>query len=64
VVRHVLTHLDWDLVPMQWDLPEGLSASETRRLLAALPAGRWVADEALAGVGVPAPVRKLLASPD
>jgi A/G-specific adenine glycosylase len=63
VVRHVLTHLDWDLVPLQWVLPESVSAQDTQPLLATLPTGRWVADEELASVGVPAPVRKLLALP-
>ncbi|MDP2007852.1 MAG: A/G-specific adenine glycosylase [Rubrivivax sp.] len=54
-VEHALTHFDWTLRPLRWNLPPhaGLPAD--------LPDGRWLRlDEALA-MGLPAPVRKLLA---
>jgi len=53
--RHVLTHFDWHLQVLHWHRPPGATES--------LPAdeGRWFSrDEALA-LGLPAPVRKLLA---
>ena len=54
-IEHALTHFDWTLQPMAWQLPA------RARLPAGLPAGRWTRrDEALA-LGLPAPLRKLLA---
>jgi len=54
-VEHALTHLDWTLQPLRWTLPARVSPP------AELPEGRWLLlDEALA-MGLPAPVRKLLA---
>ncbi|RQP23328.1 A/G-specific adenine glycosylase [Piscinibacter terrae] len=56
---HVLTHLDWRLHPIRWTLPVKAKAEQVTQ---ALPAGRWFTlDEALAA-GVPAPLRKLLAT--
>ena len=61
--KHVLTHLDWLLTPLLWRLPEQIPAAQRRMVEASLPMGRWVAvDEALA-MGLPAPIRKLLAGP-
>jgi A/G-specific adenine glycosylase len=60
---HVLTHLDWRLHPLRWSLPERTSQKRVQQVTDALPAGRWVPrDEALA-LGLPAPLRKLLAQP-
>ena len=57
---HVLTHLDWRLHPIRWNLPSKAQADQVTQ---ALPAGRWFTlDQALAA-GVPAPLRKLLATP-
>jgi A/G-specific adenine glycosylase len=57
---HVLTHLDWRLHPIRWTLPPKAKAEQVTQVL---PAGRWFTlDEALAA-GVPAPLRKLLATP-
>jgi A/G-specific adenine glycosylase len=57
---HVLTHLDWRLHPIRWTLPAKTKAEQVTQVL---PAGRWFTlDEALAA-GVPAPLRKLLATP-
>ena len=59
---HVLTHFDWHLQPLRWTLPAATSAREVARLTAAWPEGRWFAiDEALA-LGLPAPLRKRLAT--
>ena len=56
-VQHALTHFDWTLHPLRWQWG-GRRAPDA----AQLPAGRWVAlDEALA-LGLPAPVRRLLAA--
>ena len=61
--KHVLTHLDWLLKPLLWRLPEALTAAQLMAVEQVLPAGRWVLrDDALA-LGLPAPIRKLLAGP-
>jgi A/G-specific adenine glycosylase len=58
----VLTHFDWTLQPLRWTLPARAAAASLLRIESDLPAGRWFTlDEALA-VGLPAPVRKLLAA--
>ena len=60
--KHVLTHFDWHLQPLRWTLPATASARRRRALLARLADGRWFdVDEALA-LGLPAPLRKRLAS--
>jgi A/G-specific adenine glycosylase len=57
---HVLTHLDWTLHPLRWQLPERLGAAQRRQIEALWPSGRWFEpDEALAA-GLPSPLRKLL----
>ncbi len=51
--RHVLTHFDWQLQVLRWRQPPGVAE--------ALAGGQWFRfDEALA-LGLPAPVRKLIA---
>ena len=58
---HALTHFDWTLQPLCWRLPAGIEAAWLRRLEGSLPVGRWVGcDEALS-MGLPAPVRRLIA---
>lgn len=58
---HVLTHLDWTLQPLHWPLPARLDTAAQRGLNERWPEGRWFGlDEALA-LGIPAPLRKLLA---
>ena len=54
-IDHALTHFDWRLRPYRADLAR-LPAD------GALDAGRWVAHADLAGVALPAPLRRLLAS--
>jgi len=55
VIEHALTHFDWTLQPHVWTLPPGVA------LPAGLPPGRWVTEEEALAMGLPAPVRKLLA---
>jgi len=57
---HVLTHLDWTLEPLRWQLPARLSAARLIAVEAALPAGRWFARTEALQAGLPAPVRRLL----
>ena len=57
---HVLTHLDWTLHPVRWNLPADMDEAKARAIVATWPTGRWFTrDEALAA-GLPAPLRKLL----
>jgi A/G-specific adenine glycosylase len=57
---HVLTHLDWTLHPIRWELPARTAVVRVEAITAAWPGGRWFGlDEALA-LGLPAPLRKLL----
>lgn len=60
-IRHALTHFDWTLTPLQWRLPAALGASERHRVESELGDGRWFAGAELAAIGLPAPVRVLLA---
>ena len=61
-IVHVLTHLDWTLQPLRWQLPARLGARRVDALTAQLPAGRWVDRPQALQMGLPAPVRKLLAA--
>ena len=61
-IDHALTHFDWHLEPWQHRLPPRLSAARRAALEAALPAGRWFTLEQALQLGLPAPVRKLLAA--
>ncbi|MDO9092035.1 MAG: A/G-specific adenine glycosylase [Rubrivivax sp.] len=56
-VQHALTHFDWTLHPLRWLWGAGAAPQPP-----VLPTGRWCTlDEALA-LGLPAPVRRLLAA--
>ena len=59
---HVLTHLDWELHPMRWTLPAQLPRDCVQKVVDALPAGRWFAQDEALSIGVPAPLRRLLES--
>jgi len=59
-IEHALTHFDWRLQPLRWQLPARLSARRLVELTAALPAGRWVQAAEALQMGLPAPLRKLL----
>lgn len=57
---HVLTHFDWTLHPVRWDLPARTGATRIDQIVAAWPAGRWFSRAEALELGLPAPVRKLL----
>jgi A/G-specific adenine glycosylase len=59
-IEHALTHFDWTLQPLRWDLPRRLAVARLERLEASLPAGRWVTRDEALGAGLPSPVRRLL----
>jgi A/G-specific adenine glycosylase len=59
---HVLTHFDWHLQPARWTFPPRTAAQTLASLLARWPEGRWFAPEAALALGLPAPLRKRLAS--
>jgi A/G-specific adenine glycosylase len=60
VIDHALTHFDWRLQPLRWQLPAQLSAARLEALTAQLPPGRWLSLEQALQLGLPAPLRKLL----
>lgn len=57
---HVLTHLDWALHPVRWNLPACTSRKAVDAITATLPAGDWFTLDSALALGLPAPVRKLL----
>jgi A/G-specific adenine glycosylase len=59
-IEHTLTHFDWTLQPLRWQLPLRLSAARLAAVTAPLPPGRWVGLEQALQMGLPAPLRKLL----
>ena len=61
-IRHALTHFDWQLQPLRWDLPSRL-AGATRDAIASRLGGRWVGDADALRMSLPAPVRQLLSEP-
>ncbi|WP_235823872.1 A/G-specific adenine glycosylase [Azohydromonas sediminis] len=64
-IEHALTHFDWELQPLHHTLPARLAASRRdaveQALRAAAGPGRWVEHEQALSLGLPAPVRRLLA---
>ena len=62
VIDHALTHFDWQLQPVRWLLPTRLGATRVQALAGALPPGRWVDRAEAQQMGLPAPLRKLLAA--
>jgi len=57
---HVLTHLDWTLHPLRWELPSRTPKKQASAITASLPAGGWFTLEEALAMGLPAPLRKLL----
>ncbi|MEP7295151.1 MAG: A/G-specific adenine glycosylase [Burkholderiales bacterium] len=57
---HVLTHLDWTLHPVRWNIPARTAAASVERITGAWPAGRWFSLAEALAAGLPAPLRKLL----
>jgi A/G-specific adenine glycosylase len=62
VIRHALTHFDWHLRPLRWELP-ARTATATRQAIAKGLAGRWVSSADALRMSLPAPVRQLLNKP-
>jgi A/G-specific adenine glycosylase len=60
-IDHALTHFDWHLAPWRHALPE-VTPSGIASIEAALPAGGWYVPQQALAMGLPAPIRKLLAS--
>ena len=59
---HTLTHLDWTLHPVHWRLPDRSPPAWVGALVADWPAGSWMALPEARAAGLPAPLRRLLAS--
>ena len=59
-IEHALTHFDWSLQPLRWQLPARLGARHLDAVTASLGDGRWVGTDAALDMGVPAPLRRLL----
>ena len=63
-IDHALTHFDWHLRPLRWQLPAKLSAAQRKQLEARLPGpARWFSLQQALALGLPAPVRRLLEGP-
>jgi A/G-specific adenine glycosylase len=62
LIRHALTHFDWHLRPLRWELP-ARTATATREAIADGLAGRWVSNADALRMSLPAPVRQLLNEP-
>jgi A/G-specific adenine glycosylase len=62
-IVHALSHFDWTLDPLRWDLPASTNARALRSVVAQIGGDTrwWPAADALA-LSLPAPVRKLLTS--
>ena len=58
---HTLTHLDWTLHPLRLTLPARTGAARVAQIVERWPAGRWFNVAQALAVGLPAPLRKLLA---
>jgi A/G-specific adenine glycosylase len=62
VIEHALTHFDWTLQPLRWQLPARLCAARVQAVTDSLPDGRWFGTAQALQMGLPAPLRKLLTS--
>lgn len=62
IFTHVLTHLDWTLQPVRWTLPADTAQRSVDAITATLGPGQWVTPAAALAMGLPAPLRKLLAT--
>jgi A/G-specific adenine glycosylase len=59
-IDHALTHFDWHLQPLRWDLPARTAASTRARIAAQWDGARWLARRDALSMSLPSPVRKLL----
>jgi A/G-specific adenine glycosylase len=57
-IRHALTHFEWTLHTLAWELP---ADSPVPPVLQALDPGCWVSADRARSMGLPAPLKKLLA---
>ncbi len=57
-IQHALTHFEWTLHTLAWQLP---ARAEVPDALKAWPASRWVGLDEARAMGLPAPLKKLLA---
>jgi A/G-specific adenine glycosylase len=60
VIHHALTHFDWRLQPLRWELPARTGAAVRARIAESLGTTRWLALPDALAMSLPAPVRKLL----
>ena len=61
-IDHALTHFDWHLQPLRWDLPARTGASMRARIAAHWDAARWIGQSDALSMSLPSPVRKLLSA--
>ncbi|MCW5661808.1 MAG: A/G-specific adenine glycosylase [Burkholderiaceae bacterium] len=61
-IAHALTHFDWQLRPLRWDLPARTDAAARERIAASLGPARWLPLNDALAMSLPSPVRKLLNS--
>jgi A/G-specific adenine glycosylase len=61
-IEHTLTHFDWTLSPWRWRLPMRGASAVHEQIASRWPTGRWYTPEEALALGLPAPMRKLLAS--
>ncbi|MFO1298645.1 MAG: NUDIX domain-containing protein, partial [Rubrivivax sp.] len=59
--KHALTHFDWMLQPVHWQWPARAKAPAAAAL-AALGEGRWFEPDEALEQGLPAPIRRVLAT--
>lgn len=61
-IDHALTHFDWQLLPLRWDLPARTGETTRARIAASLGAARWLQVADALSMSLPSPVRKLLSN--
>jgi A/G-specific adenine glycosylase len=63
-IDHALTHFDWRLQPLRWDLPARTAAATRERIASGLGTARWLPLSEALQMSLPSPVRKLLSNGD
>ena len=59
-IDHALTHFDWHLQPLRWELAARTGAATRARIAATWSGARWLAQSDALAMSLPSPVRKLL----